>query len=79
MMLRAPHCKPLPERIGPRCRVLEYHHRHPFAAGGKATLENIELRCRAHNGSLEVATFLLWRRRVGRPVVSSTPGLLPPR
>ena len=30
-------------------RVLEYHHRHPFAAGGKATVENIELRCRAHN------------------------------
>ena len=28
---------------------LEYHHRQPFAAGGKATLENIELRCRAHN------------------------------
>jgi hypothetical protein len=28
---------------------LEYHHRPPFAAGGKATVENIELRCRAHN------------------------------
>ena len=28
---------------------LEYHHRQPFAAGGKATVENIELRCRAHN------------------------------
>jgi hypothetical protein len=28
---------------------LELHHVHPFAAGGQATLENIELRCRAHN------------------------------
>ena len=28
---------------------LEYHHRQPFAASGKATVENIELRCRAHN------------------------------
>ena len=28
---------------------LEYHHRQPYAAGGEATVENIELRCRAHN------------------------------
>ena len=28
---------------------LEYHHVVPYAAGGKTTLENIELRCRAHN------------------------------
>jgi hypothetical protein len=28
---------------------LEFHHVAPFAAGGEATLENIELRCRAHN------------------------------
>ena len=28
---------------------LEYHHRQPFAAGGKATVDNVELRCRAHN------------------------------
>jgi 5-methylcytosine-specific restriction endonuclease McrA len=28
---------------------LEYHHCQPYAAGGKATVENIELRCRAHN------------------------------
>jgi hypothetical protein len=28
---------------------LEFHHRQPFAAGGKATVENIELRCRPHN------------------------------
>jgi hypothetical protein len=28
---------------------LEFHHVMPFAAGGAATVENIELRCRAHN------------------------------
>ena len=29
--------------------MLEYHHVVPFAAGGAATVKNIELRCRAHN------------------------------
>jgi hypothetical protein len=28
---------------------LEFHHVVPFAAGGPATTENIQLRCRAHN------------------------------
>jgi hypothetical protein len=28
---------------------LEYHHVIPFAAGGEASVTNIELRCRAHN------------------------------
>jgi hypothetical protein len=38
---------------GRRCgerRFLEFHHLIPHAAGGKPTLENIQLRCRAHNG-----------------------------
>lgn len=40
--------------VGPhgRCTAtafLEFHHIVPFAAGGAATVENIELRCRAHN------------------------------
>jgi 5-methylcytosine-specific restriction endonuclease McrA len=38
---------------GRRCteRVfLEYHHVVPYAVGGEATVENIQLRCRAHNG-----------------------------
>ena len=37
---------------GRRCearRALEFHHVDPYAAGGKATPENIQLRCRAHN------------------------------
>jgi hypothetical protein len=28
---------------------LEFHHVQPYGAGGKATLDNIELRCRTHN------------------------------
>jgi hypothetical protein len=28
---------------------LEFHHLEPFAAGGPTTVENLELRCRAHN------------------------------
>lgn len=29
--------------------ALEFHHVTPYAVGGKATVDNIELRCRAHN------------------------------
>jgi len=35
-----------------RCKetaFLEYHHVVPYAAGGEAVVENVELRCRAHN------------------------------
>ena len=47
--------------VGPegRCRErggLELHHVKPFAAGGKAIVENIQLRCRAHN-SYEAQLF----------------------
>jgi hypothetical protein len=37
---------------GRRCRergFLELHHAAPYAAGGDATVDTIELRCRAHN------------------------------
>jgi 5-methylcytosine-specific restriction endonuclease McrA len=37
---------------GKRCeekRLLEFDHVHPVARGGKATVENTRLRCRAHN------------------------------
>jgi hypothetical protein len=39
-------------RSGRRCNsraLLEFHHLRPYAAGGEATVGNIELRCRAHN------------------------------
>jgi hypothetical protein len=29
---------------------LEFHHVAPYAAGGQSTADNIQLRCRAHNG-----------------------------
>lgn len=38
---------------GMRCgstSALEFHHVRPYATGGAATVGNIELRCRAHNG-----------------------------
>jgi hypothetical protein len=36
---------------GPCCErgFLEFHHLQPYAAGGQATVDNIELRCAAHN------------------------------
>jgi hypothetical protein len=39
-------------RSGRRCRErsgLEFHHVEPYGVGGKATVANIQLRCRAHN------------------------------
>lgn len=33
----------------PEIGFLEWHHVRPFAMGGSATVENIQLRCRAHN------------------------------
>jgi hypothetical protein len=38
---------------GRRCAAedfLEFHHVVPYASGGPSTVDNIELRCRAHNG-----------------------------
>ena len=38
---------------GRRCdarSLIEFHHLKPWSAGGPATVENIALRCRAHNG-----------------------------
>jgi hypothetical protein len=39
--------------VGRRCGStsgLEFHHVRPVAVGGEATIANIEMRCRAHNG-----------------------------
>jgi hypothetical protein len=43
-------------RCGERGR-LEFHHVRPFAEGGPATVENIELRCRAHNAHEAALAF----------------------
>lgn len=50
-------------RCGARRRV-EFHHVVPFAAGGEPTVENIQLRCRAHNGH-EVERFYGPGKRYG--------------
>ena len=39
---------------------LEFHHVVPFARGGGTTVENLELRCRAHNGH-EAERVGLWQ------------------
>ncbi|HEX7125734.1 MAG TPA: hypothetical protein VF406_08135 [Thermodesulfobacteriota bacterium] len=48
---------------GRRCTErgwLEFHHVRPYAAGGPATAENIELRCRAHNAYEAEQVFGPW-------------------
>jgi hypothetical protein len=43
---------------------VEFHHVVPYAAGGRPTADNIQLRCRAHNG-YEAAVFYGPARRYG--------------
>jgi hypothetical protein len=43
-------------RCGERA-FLEFHHVRPFALGGEATVANIQLRCRRHNGFEAKACF----------------------
>jgi hypothetical protein len=58
------------ERDGGRCRYvddqgrrcsaregLELHHRHPFALGGRHTVDGMALLCRTHNGLLAEIDF----------------------
>ena len=50
-------------RQGRRCTergFLEFHHVRPYAEGGAATVANIELRCRAHNGYEAERVFGPW-------------------
>jgi 5-methylcytosine-specific restriction endonuclease McrA len=54
-------------RNGRRCeerRFLEFHHIVPRAAGGPATIDNIQLRCRAHNGHAVDQYFGPGKRRM---------------
>ncbi len=37
--------------------MLEYHHRDTYAHGGRATVENITLRCHTHNIAQAVLDF----------------------
>ncbi|MBI3998049.1 MAG: HNH endonuclease [Armatimonadetes bacterium] len=48
---------------GQRCTeegFLEFHHVVPYARGGPSTVENLELRCRAHNGYEAERHFGRW-------------------
>jgi 5-methylcytosine-specific restriction endonuclease McrA len=44
---------------------LEFHHLVPFARGGPTTLENVGLRCRAHNRYESELAFGAWPRTAG--------------
>ena len=50
---------------------LEFHHKKPFAAGGLATADNIELRCRTHNQYEAELDFGVRAARRTRPGASS--------
>jgi hypothetical protein len=65
---------------GRRCECrsnLEFDHIQPVARGGEATIENIRLRCRAHN-QLEAertfgSEFMKHKRETSRSTVSAKP------
>lgn len=61
---------------GRRCTArgfLEFHHVRPFAAGGEATVENIQLRCRAHNAYEAEIYYGPSRSMGGEGVVRESP------
>ncbi|MET0413559.1 MAG: hypothetical protein ABW217_19785, partial [Polyangiaceae bacterium] len=64
-------CAYVDER-GQRCRetsMLEYHHEQAWALGGATTLDNLSLRCSAHNALAAEQDFrreLIARKRSGR-------------
>jgi hypothetical protein len=48
--------------------MLEYHHQHAWALGGDTKIENIALRCRAHNvlaAEEDLGREVMERRRRG--------------
>ena len=51
-------------------RYLELHHIHPYALGGPATVENLTLRCRAHNAYESGLVFGLRAPASGKQTVS---------
>jgi len=58
-------------RGGHRCnerRFVEFHHLDPYALGGEASVDKIELRCRRHN-DYEGRLYFGKRRRDGMGVV----------
>jgi hypothetical protein len=61
-------------KSGHRCNsrsFVEFHHLDPYGVGGQATVETVELRCRAHNNY--EAELFYGRRQPTRSGTSSTP------
>jgi hypothetical protein len=57
-------------RDGRRCNeraFVEFHHVRPYATGGEASVENIQLRCRRHNDYEARTYFALERDHVPEP------------
>ena len=52
---------------------LEYHHVVPFASGGATTVDNLQLRCRAHNAYEGTLAFGDWRRKFQAKAVGGAP------
>ena len=66
-------------RNGKRCTStgwLEYHHLHAYAMGGPATIDNIALRCRAHNAYESRQLFGGNGKKVTRPGACSSSRLM---
>jgi hypothetical protein len=63
---------------GRRCNArafVEFHHVDPYGVGGEATVDKIELRCRAHNNyEAELFYGRRWPERASRSGTSSVPG-----
>jgi HNH endonuclease len=62
------------DELGRRCsedRRLEYHHRHPYAIGGRHDVANISLLCSAHNRHMAERDFGRSAISRRRPVSSS--------
>jgi len=63
-------------KTGHRCderRFVEFHHVDPYALGGEATVDGIELRCRHHNDY--EGRLYFGRRREGRELVPEQVGV----
>jgi len=54
----------------PETGFLEFHHVVPFARGGPTSIENLQLRCRAHNAHEAERDFPGRRARSRRPALS---------
>ena len=65
-------------KSGRRCNeraFVEFHHAKPWAVGGEATVENIELRCKGHNDHEARVFFDRGSEKGALPSLASPPAL----